>query len=50
MSTLNGKVMDCSGATKQAVAQRFKISNIGTAETTSRRVLASACFNANPCF
>lgn len=40
--------MDCSGATKQAAALRFKISNNGTAETTTRRVLASECFNANP--
>lgn len=48
MSSLNGKVMGCSNATKQAAALTFKISNNGTAETTTRRVLASACFNANP--
>lgn len=48
MSILNGKVMAHSGATKQAAALRFKISSNGTAETTTRRVLASACFNANP--
>lgn len=38
----------CSGATKQAAALRFKISNNSTTETTSRKILASGCFNANP--
>lgn len=47
MSALNGKVMDCSGA-KQAAALRFEISSNSPAETTSRRLLASASFNASP--
>lgn len=48
MSVLKGKVMECSGATKQAAALRFKTSNSGTAETTTSRILASVCLKANP--
>lgn len=47
MSSLNGEVMDCSGE-KPAAALRFEISSNSTAETTARRVLASASFNASP--
>lgn len=47
MSSLNGKVMDCSGA-KQAAALRLEISSNSPAETTARRVLANASFNASP--
>lgn len=48
MSVLKGKVMECSGAPKQAAALRYKISNCGTAETTTSRILASVCLKANP--